>query len=114
MRWLFRRGHFPRGRLAAQRSHWPSPGHLGASVLDAPGSREYHILFSSADRGSLQAGLECAAHDTTKNQPTVDHRQLRRQQCALRKVLAASYHRSQWTIVSRGWRAAGRKSVPTV
>jgi Diguanylate cyclase, GGDEF domain len=24
------------------------------------------------------------------------------------------YHRSQWTIVSRGWRAAGRKPVPRV
>ena len=25
-----------------------------------------------------------------------------------------AYHRSQWTIVSSGWRAAGLKSVPTV
>ena len=33
------------------------------------------------------------------------------------RLLAASqlaYHRSQWTIVSKGWWAAGRKSVPTV
>ena len=34
------------------------PGHLGASVLDAPGSREYHILFTFADRRSLQAWLD--------------------------------------------------------
>jgi antibiotic biosynthesis monooxygenase (ABM) superfamily enzyme len=34
------------------------PGHLGASVLDAPGSREYHILFSFADRRSLRAWLD--------------------------------------------------------
>jgi antibiotic biosynthesis monooxygenase (ABM) superfamily enzyme len=34
------------------------PGHLGASVLDAPGSREYHILFNFADRGSLRAWLD--------------------------------------------------------
>jgi hypothetical protein len=25
-----------------------------------------------------------------------------------------AYHWSQWTMVSRGWRAAGRKSVPMV
>jgi hypothetical protein len=43
-----------RGIVAAAR---PFPGHLGASVLDAPGSREYHILFSFADRKSLQAWL---------------------------------------------------------
>jgi antibiotic biosynthesis monooxygenase (ABM) superfamily enzyme len=34
------------------------PGHLGASVLDAQGSREYHILFSFADPRSLRAWLE--------------------------------------------------------
>jgi antibiotic biosynthesis monooxygenase (ABM) superfamily enzyme len=34
------------------------PGHLGASVLVAPGSREYHILFNFADRGSLEAWLD--------------------------------------------------------
>jgi antibiotic biosynthesis monooxygenase (ABM) superfamily enzyme len=34
------------------------PGHLGASVLDAPGSREYHILFSFADPKSLRAWLD--------------------------------------------------------
>jgi uncharacterized protein len=34
------------------------PGHLGASVLDAPGSREYHILFTFADRKSMQAWLD--------------------------------------------------------
>jgi antibiotic biosynthesis monooxygenase (ABM) superfamily enzyme len=27
-------------------------------VLDAPGSREYHILFSFADRNSLRAWLD--------------------------------------------------------
>jgi hypothetical protein len=44
-----------RGIVAAARQF---PGHLGASVLDAPGSREYHILFSFADRRSLRlAGL---------------------------------------------------------
>jgi antibiotic biosynthesis monooxygenase (ABM) superfamily enzyme len=31
---------------------------LGASVLGAPGSREYHILFSFADRRSLRAWLD--------------------------------------------------------
>jgi antibiotic biosynthesis monooxygenase (ABM) superfamily enzyme len=36
------------------------PGHLGVSVLDAPGSREYHILFSFADRRSLRAWLDSA------------------------------------------------------
>jgi uncharacterized protein len=36
------------------------PGHLGASVLRAPGSREYHILFSFADRKSLRAWLDSA------------------------------------------------------
>jgi antibiotic biosynthesis monooxygenase (ABM) superfamily enzyme len=40
-----------RGIVAAARL----PGHLGASVLDAPGSREYHILFSFADPRSLRA-----------------------------------------------------------
>jgi uncharacterized protein len=44
-----------RGIVAAARQF---PGHLGASVLDAPGSREYHILFSFADRRSLQAWLD--------------------------------------------------------
>jgi antibiotic biosynthesis monooxygenase (ABM) superfamily enzyme len=34
------------------------PGHLGASVLDAPGSREYHILFTFADRKSMRAWLD--------------------------------------------------------
>jgi antibiotic biosynthesis monooxygenase (ABM) superfamily enzyme len=28
------------------------------SVLDAPGSREYHILFSFTDRRSLRAWLD--------------------------------------------------------
>jgi uncharacterized protein len=46
-----------RGIVAAARQF---PGHLGASVLDAPGSREYHILFSFADRRSLRAWLESA------------------------------------------------------
>jgi uncharacterized protein len=41
-----------RGIVAAARQF---PGHLGASVLDAPGSREYHILFSFADPRSLRA-----------------------------------------------------------
>ena len=43
------------GIVAAARQF---PGHLGASVLDAPGSREYHILFSFADRRSLRACLD--------------------------------------------------------
>src|SRR5215207_10556742 len=43
------------GIVAASRQF---PGHLGASVLDAPGSREYHILFSFADRKSLRAWLD--------------------------------------------------------
>jgi antibiotic biosynthesis monooxygenase (ABM) superfamily enzyme len=46
-----------RGIVAAARQF---PGHLGASVLDAPGSREYHILFSFADRKSLRAWLDSA------------------------------------------------------
>jgi antibiotic biosynthesis monooxygenase (ABM) superfamily enzyme len=46
-----------RGILAAARQF---PGHLGAAVLDAPGSRERHILFSFADRKSLQAWLDSA------------------------------------------------------
>jgi antibiotic biosynthesis monooxygenase (ABM) superfamily enzyme len=44
-----------RGIVAAARQF---PGHLGASVLDAPGSREYHILFTFADRRSLRAWLD--------------------------------------------------------
>jgi antibiotic biosynthesis monooxygenase (ABM) superfamily enzyme len=44
-----------RGIVAAARQF---PGHLGASVLDAPGSREYHILFSFADRRSLRTWLD--------------------------------------------------------
>jgi uncharacterized protein len=43
------------GMVAASRQF---PGHLGASVLDAPGSREYHILFTFADRNSLRAWLD--------------------------------------------------------
>jgi len=43
------------GIVAASRRF---PGHLGASVLDAPGSREYHILFSFADRKSLRVWLD--------------------------------------------------------
>ena len=43
------------GIVAASRQF---PGHLAASVLDAPGSREYHILFSFADRRSLRAWLD--------------------------------------------------------
>ena len=46
-----------RGIVAAARQF---PGHLGASVLDTPGSREYHILFSFADRKSLRAWLDSA------------------------------------------------------
>jgi antibiotic biosynthesis monooxygenase (ABM) superfamily enzyme len=34
------------------------PGHLGASVLDVPGSREYHVLYTFADRASLAAWLD--------------------------------------------------------
>ena len=43
------------GIVAASRRF---PGHLGTSVLDAPGSREYHILFSFADRKSLRVWLD--------------------------------------------------------
>jgi antibiotic biosynthesis monooxygenase (ABM) superfamily enzyme len=43
------------GIVAAARQF---PGHLAASVLDTPGSREYHILFSFADRRSLRAWLD--------------------------------------------------------
>jgi antibiotic biosynthesis monooxygenase (ABM) superfamily enzyme len=43
------------GIVAAARQF---PGHLGASVLDAHGSREYHILFSFADPRSLRAWLD--------------------------------------------------------
>ena len=43
------------GIVAAARQF---PGHLGASVLDTPGSREYHILFSFDDRRSLRAWLD--------------------------------------------------------
>jgi antibiotic biosynthesis monooxygenase (ABM) superfamily enzyme len=46
-----------RGIVAAARQF---PGHLGAWVLDAPGSREDHILFSFADRTSLRVWLESA------------------------------------------------------
>jgi antibiotic biosynthesis monooxygenase (ABM) superfamily enzyme len=42
-----------RGIVAAARRF---PGHLGASVLDAPGSREYHILFTFADAGACGPG----------------------------------------------------------
>jgi hypothetical protein len=34
------------------------PGHLGASVLDAPGSRDYHILCTFTDRRRMQAWLD--------------------------------------------------------
>jgi antibiotic biosynthesis monooxygenase (ABM) superfamily enzyme len=34
------------------------PGHLSASVLEVPGSREYHTLYSFADRASLNAWLD--------------------------------------------------------
>jgi uncharacterized protein len=37
-----------------------SRGHVGASVLDDPDSREYHILFSFTDRTSLRAWLDSA------------------------------------------------------
>jgi len=43
------------GIVAASRQF---PGHLAASVLDDPGSREYHILFSFTDRRSLRAWLD--------------------------------------------------------
>jgi uncharacterized protein len=43
------------GIVAAARQF---PGHLGASVLDAPDNREYPILFSFADRRSLRAWLD--------------------------------------------------------
>lgn len=34
------------------------PGHLGASVLDAPASRDYHILFTFTDRKRMQDWLD--------------------------------------------------------
>ena len=34
------------------------PGHLSASVLNASGSREYHVLYTFADRTSLEAWLD--------------------------------------------------------
>lgn len=34
------------------------PGHLSASVLDVPGTREYHVLYTFADRASLDAWLD--------------------------------------------------------
>jgi uncharacterized protein len=43
------------GIVAASRQF---PGHLGASVLDDPDTREYHILFSFTDRRSLRAWLD--------------------------------------------------------
>jgi uncharacterized protein len=43
------------GIVAASR-HFP--GHLGASVLDDPDSREYHILFSFTDRTRLRDWLD--------------------------------------------------------
>jgi uncharacterized protein len=33
-------------------------GHLGASVLGVPGSREYHVLYTFADRASMDAWLD--------------------------------------------------------
>jgi uncharacterized protein len=46
---------WPRGIVAAARRF---PGHLGASMLDASGSREYHILFTFAARRSLRSWLD--------------------------------------------------------
>ena len=43
------------GIVAASRQF---PGHLSASVLDDPSDREYHVLFSFADRKSLGAWLD--------------------------------------------------------
>jgi uncharacterized protein len=43
------------GIIAASRQF---PGHLSASVLDDPSGREYHVLFSFADRKSLRAWLD--------------------------------------------------------
>src|SRR5829696_1864082 len=43
------------GIVAASRQF---PGHLSASVLDDPSDREYHVLFSFADRRSLRAWLD--------------------------------------------------------
>jgi uncharacterized protein len=34
------------------------PGHLGASVLDPPDSRDYHILFTFTDRERMQDWLD--------------------------------------------------------
>jgi antibiotic biosynthesis monooxygenase (ABM) superfamily enzyme len=43
------------GIVAASREF---PGHLSASVLDDPSGREYHVLFSFADRRTLRAWLD--------------------------------------------------------
>ena len=43
------------GIVAASRQF---PGHLGASVLDAPGSCECHLLFTFTDRKSMRAWLD--------------------------------------------------------
>lgn len=34
------------------------PGHVSASVLDVPGTPEYHVLYTFADRASLDAWLD--------------------------------------------------------
>jgi antibiotic biosynthesis monooxygenase (ABM) superfamily enzyme len=34
------------------------PGHLSASVLNVPGSRDYNVLYTFADRPSLDAWLD--------------------------------------------------------
>jgi len=34
------------------------PGHVGASVLNLPGSSDYHVLYTLADRNSLDAWLD--------------------------------------------------------
>jgi uncharacterized protein len=44
------------GGVTAAARHFP--GHLGASVLDAPGSRDYHILFTFSDRKRMQNWLD--------------------------------------------------------
>lgn len=36
------------------------PGHLSAAVLSVPGSRDYHVLYTFADRNTMDAWLDSA------------------------------------------------------
>lgn len=45
------------------------PGHLGASVLNVPGSREYHVLYIFADRTNLERWLDSTERAAMKPPP---------------------------------------------